>query len=58
MRSKSDPFQPGFVRLAVNQNEIGPDVAVAVIAPFSRQGVIEETSRRNSIVGKEIDRLR
>jgi len=35
MRAKAHKFEAVVIRLAVNQDEIRPDVAVAVIAPFA-----------------------
>jgi hypothetical protein len=36
----------------VNQNEIGPDVAIAVIAPLARERVIEVASRQQRMRSK------
>ena len=35
MRAKAHKFEAFVIRLAVNENEIRPDVAVAVIVPFA-----------------------
>jgi hypothetical protein len=35
MRSKAHKFEAVVIRLAVDENEIRPDVAVAVIVPFA-----------------------
>jgi hypothetical protein len=35
MRAKSHKFEAVLVRLAVEENEIRPDVAITVILPFS-----------------------
>jgi hypothetical protein len=35
MRAKAHKFEAVFIRLAVDENEIRPDVAVAVIVPFA-----------------------
>jgi hypothetical protein len=37
------------------QNEIGPDVAVAVIAPLARERVIEVASRQRRICSQQVD---
>ena len=41
MRAEADKLKAGLVRLAVDQNEVGLDVAVAVIVPFAGERVIE-----------------
>ena len=41
MRAKAHPFEACVIRLAVDRNEIRPDVAVAVVVPFAGQWVIE-----------------
>ncbi len=41
MRAQAHKFEALVIRLAVDQNEIRPEVAVAVIVPFAGQGVIE-----------------
>jgi len=41
MQTAADEFQSGLVRLAVDQNEVGLDVAVSVIAALAAEGVIE-----------------
>jgi hypothetical protein len=35
MRAKAHKFEAVVIRLAVDENEIRPDVAVAVIVPFA-----------------------
>jgi hypothetical protein len=39
----------------VNQNEIGPDVAIAVITPLAREWVIEVASRQQGIRSQHVD---
>src|SRR5438132_9315063 len=41
MRAAPDELQAGFVGLPVNQDEVGSDVAIAVIAPLAAERVIE-----------------
>jgi len=48
MRAKAHKFEAVVVRLAVDENEIRPDVAVAVIVPFAGQRVIEIPARRRA----------
>jgi hypothetical protein len=44
MRAKAHEFEAVVIRLAVDENEIRSDVAVAVIAPFAGQWVISKAS--------------
>jgi hypothetical protein len=44
VRAETDEFEAGLVRHAVDQDQIGPDVAVAVIAPLAAERVIKITS--------------
>lgn len=39
----------------VNQNEIGPDMAIAVITPLARERVIEIAARQQCIRNQHID---
>jgi hypothetical protein len=41
MRTETDKLEACVVRLAVDQNEVWPDVAVAVIAPLAVARMIE-----------------
>ena len=41
MRAEPDKLKARFVRLAVDQNEVGLDVTVAVIVPLAAERVIE-----------------
>jgi hypothetical protein len=41
MRTEADKLQGDLVRLAVDQDKVGPDVTVAVIAPLATERVIE-----------------
>jgi hypothetical protein len=55
MRSKPNEFEAIIIRLAVDQNEIRPDVAVAVIVPFAGQWVIELPARQRRVGGEQVD---
>jgi hypothetical protein len=46
MRAEPDKLEARVVRLAVDQDEIGTDVAIAVIAPLAAKRMIE-IGRRN-----------
>ncbi len=41
MRSEAHQFEADIVRLAADENGVGPDVAVTVVAPFAGQWMIE-----------------
>ncbi len=41
VRAEADKLKARLVRLAVNEDEVGPDVAIAVIAPLAAELVIE-----------------
>ena len=41
VRAEADKLKARLVRLAVNEDEVGPDVAIAVIAPLATELVIE-----------------
>jgi hypothetical protein len=55
MRAKAHKFEAVFIRLAVDENEIRPDVAVAVIVPFAGQWVIEIPVRQRGVGGEQVD---
>ena len=40
MRPEPDQLQRALVRLAVNQNEIWPNVAISELEPLSDEGMI------------------
>ena len=41
MGTQADEIEARIVRLAINQNEIGPDMAVAVIIPLAGKCMVE-----------------
>ena len=55
MRTKTHEFEIMVVWFPVNQNEVGPDVAIAVITPLARERVIEVTSRQQCIRSQHVD---
>jgi len=55
MRAKAHEFEAVVIRLAVDENEIRSDVAVAVIAPFAGQWVIEIATRQRRVGGEQVD---
>jgi len=57
MRAKAYKFEALVIRLAVDQNEIRPDVAVAVIVPFAGQWVIEIPAWQWRVVGEQVHDL-
>ena len=50
MRTGTDKLKACIVRLAVDQNEVWPDVAVAVIAPLAAERMIELAPRQRLIL--------
>jgi hypothetical protein len=48
MRAKAHGFESIVIGLAVDENEIRPDVAVAVIAPFAGQWLIMSRRRKDT----------
>jgi hypothetical protein len=53
MQAKAHKIEALVIRLAVDQNEIRPDVAVAVIVPFAGQWVIEIPARQRRVVASK-----
>ena len=41
MRAEPNKLEARVVRLSINQDQVGPDVAVAVIAPLAAERMIE-----------------
>jgi hypothetical protein len=48
VRAEPDKLKTRIVRLAVDQDEVGADVAVAVIAPLAAERMIEIAPRNGS----------
>lgn len=44
-----------IVRLAVDQDEVGPDVAIAVIVPLAAERVIEIPARQGVVLRQRVD---
>ena len=57
MRAEAHEFEAVVIRLAVDENEIRPDVAVAVIAPFAGQWVIEIPARQRRVGGEQVNHI-
>jgi len=55
--SQGAQFEAVIIRLAVDEKEIRPDVAVAVVAPFAGQWVIEIPARQRRVGGEQVDDL-
>jgi len=45
VRAEPNKLEAGVVRLSINEDQIGPDVAVAVIAPLAAERMIEIPAR-------------
>jgi hypothetical protein len=50
-------FEAFSVGLKINQDEVGPDVAVSVIVPFSGKRVIDIACRQRRIVNQKFQAL-
>jgi hypothetical protein len=57
MRAEPYKFQAFVIGLAVEENEIRPDVAVSVIVPFAGQSVIEIPARQRRVHGEQVNDL-
>jgi hypothetical protein len=57
MGAKAYEFEAVVIRLAVDENEVRPDVAVAIIAPFAGQRVIEIPARQRRVGGEQVNDL-
>jgi len=55
VRAESDKLKAFIVRLAVDQDEVRPDVAISVIAPLTTERVIEVSARQRLIVRQRVD---
>ena len=55
MRTKTHEFEIMVVWFSINQNEIGPDVAIAVITSLARERMIEVASRQHCIRSQHVD---
>ncbi len=55
MRAEPDKLKGRIIRLAVDQNEVGSDVAVAVIAPLAAERMIEIPSRQWLVLRQDGD---
>jgi hypothetical protein len=55
VRAEAHQIEVFVVRLAVNENEIGPDVAIAMIVPLAGQRMIDIAARQWRVGGKKVD---
>ena len=46
MGAEADELKPALAGLAINENKVGSDVAIAMIIPFARQRVFEVAAKR------------
>ena len=58
MPTETHEFETTVVWLPVNQNEIGPDMTIAVIAPIARKRVIKIASRQHRVRSQNRDGFR
>jgi hypothetical protein len=54
VRAEANQIKVLVVGLAVNQDEVGPDMAVAVIGPFTKKWVINVDAGQGLISGEQI----
>lgn len=50
MGAETDEIKARTIRFAINQDEIRPDMAVAVIGPFATERMVEIPSRQRVII--------
>ena len=55
MRTETNQIKVLIVKLAVNQDKIGLDMAVAMIVPIAGKGMIAMTRRQGPVSYKQID---
>lgn len=55
MRPEADKLQGMITDLAIDENEVATQTAVAEIPPLTAERVIEETPRQRKIVGKHVN---
>jgi hypothetical protein len=55
MRAETNKLKARIVRLAVDQNKVGFDVAVAVIVPIAAERVIEIAARQWLVLCQQRD---
>jgi hypothetical protein len=49
MRAKTDQFQRTHIRFAVDEDQVGPDVAVAAVPPLPTEWMVAVTGRKHLI---------
>jgi allophanate hydrolase subunit 2 len=52
VRAEADELEVRFVRLAVDQDEVGPYVTIAVIAPLAAERVVEIPPGQRLVLGQ------
>lgn len=57
MRTEPHQIEVRIVRLSIDENEVGPDMAVPVIAPFAGQRMIEVSARQRNVRHEQPDDL-
>jgi hypothetical protein len=57
VRAKAHEFEVGIIRLAIDQDEIRLDMAIAVIASLTGELVIETPAGKRSIGGEQVHRF-
>ena len=57
MRAEADEFEAVAVGFAVDQDEIGADVAVAVVGPVAGQGVVYVAAGEGGVGEQQVNHL-
>jgi hypothetical protein len=55
VRAEADKLKIFIVGFAVDQDQVGLDVAVPMIVPVTRQRVIETPARQLIVIGEKVD---
>jgi hypothetical protein len=49
MRAKADQYKGLWIRLAIDQQQVGPDVAITMILPLAKQQVVVKARRQYAV---------
>jgi hypothetical protein len=52
MGTKPDKLEGPGIRLAVNQDEVGPDMAITMIVPLAAEGMVKIAVRQRLVLGQ------
>jgi hypothetical protein len=57
VRTEAHDYEAGIIRLSIDQNEVGPKVAIPMITPLAGKCMIEVAMWQQLVGGKEFDNL-